>query len=162
MGWILITSQVIVQALHFPSHSSTRRDPAHTTLLTPIHCANHIPLCRLGGMDPISIHSLPAEIINLIVDFIGIREETDNRRLLPSEHKLCVCSDAAQERYYHMKTKQQDLRFHSDTLKLSSLSRQLRMIIFDSRKIKGLSVPFYRSALNRLMDMPEDRRNDVV
>lgn len=113
-------------------------------------------------MEPISIHSLPPEIINIIVEFIGIREGLENRRCLRSEHKLCQCQDEEQERYFAMKDTQHDFRFHSDALSLSCSSRQLRAIIFDARRIQGISVPFYRSALDKVLAMPEKRKEDVL
>lgn len=88
-------------------------------------------------------------------------EDMESRRLLDSEHRLCVCQDEMQEQYHALKATSKDLRFHSDILKLSSLSRYLRAVIFHSRKLQGISMPFYRSALDRCAAIRDVLKEDV-
>lgn len=107
------------------------------------------------------IHALPPEIIGLIADWIGAMEAVENKRLLGSERRMCICRDEEEERYYELKETRRDIRFHSDILKLSSLSHYLRNSIFESRKARGISMPFYRSALDRCEGIRDDLREGV-
>jgi hypothetical protein len=99
---------------------------------------------------------LPPEIIGLIADWIGAMEAVENKRLLGSERRMCICQDEEEERYYGLKETRRDIRFHSDILKLSSLSHYLRNSIFESRKPQGISMPFYLSALDRCEGIRDD------
>jgi hypothetical protein len=108
-----------------------------------------------------TFQSLPPEIIIIIADWTAAIEVAENRRLLTSEHRMCHCEDQEQERAYGMKEQGEDLGWKSGVLKLSSLSRQLRSILFEHRKIRGVSMPFYASALDRLTAMSDKRTEDV-
>lgn len=74
---------------------------------------------------------------------------------------MCDCGDEEQERAYQMKEQGEDLGWKSGVLKLSLLSRQLRSILFEHRRIRGISMPFYASALDRLTAMSDQRKEDV-
>lgn len=112
-------------------------------------------------LERISFEFLPAEIICLIVDWVGALELAENKRLLRSEHSLCICGDGEQERWYQLKEQCKALLWHSGILKLSSLSRRLRAMLFASRQIRGISVPFCNSALDRLEDVSKRLKQDV-
>jgi hypothetical protein len=71
------------------------------------------------------IHSLPPEIIGLITEWIGTMEAVENRRLLRSERKMCICRDEEEDRYHKYKQTLRDLPFHSGILKFSTLSHHL-------------------------------------
>jgi hypothetical protein len=88
-------------------------------------------------------------------------EVAENKRLLASEHRMCHCGDDEQERSYWMKEQGEDLGWNSGILKLSSLSRRLRSILFDDRKLRGISMPFYSSSLDRLSDISGELKGDV-
>lgn len=109
----------------------------------------------------VDIHSLPPEILGLITEWIGAMEAVENRRLLRSERKLCICEDEEEERYHRYKRSRHDLPFHSGVLKVSSLSHRFRNIIFESRKLRGISMPFYRSSLDRCADIREGLKQDI-
>lgn len=85
----------------------------------------------------------------------------ENKLLLQSEHRLCICVDEEQESWYRLKEQCQDLLWHSGILELSCLWRRLRAMLFESRQIRGILVPFYNSALNRLEDMSDRLKHDV-
>jgi hypothetical protein len=111
--------------------------------------------------EPATFHSLPAEVIILIAEWTAVVEIAENKRLLTSEHRMCHCEDEEQERAYRMKKQGMDLGWHSGILKLSSLSRHLRSVLFEHRKIRGISLPFYISALDRLTDISNRLEEDV-
>jgi hypothetical protein len=109
----------------------------------------------------VTFHSLPAEVIVIIADWMAAIEVAENQRLLTSERRMCHCGDEAQERFYLMKEQGEDLCWNSGILKLSSLSQQLRSILFEHRKVRGVSLPFYLSALDRTTDMSDRLKEDV-
>jgi hypothetical protein len=111
--------------------------------------------------ESVTFHSLPPEIIVIIADWMAAIEVAENQRLLTNERRMCHCEDEEQERSYLMKERGEDLCWNSGILKLSSLSRQLRSILFEHRKIRGISMPFYLSALNRTIDMTDRLKEDV-
>jgi hypothetical protein len=111
--------------------------------------------------EPATFHSLPPELLIIIADWMVAIEVAENKRLLPSEHRMCDCGDEEQERAYRMREQGEDLSWHSGILKLSSLSRHLRSVLFDNRKIRGVSIPFYVSALDKLTDISDRLKEDV-
>jgi hypothetical protein len=111
--------------------------------------------------EPATFHSLPPELLIIIADWLAAIEVAENKRRLPSEHCMCHCGDEEQEHAYRMKEQGEDLGWHSGILKLSSLSRHLRSVLFDNRKIRGVSMPFYVSALDKLTDISDRLKEDV-
>jgi hypothetical protein len=107
------------------------------------------------------IHSLPPEILGLITEWIGAMEAVENPRLLRSERKMCICEDEEEERYHRYRRSLHDLPFHSGVLKVSSLSRRFRNIIFESRHLRGISMPFYRSSLDRCANIRDSLKRDI-